>query len=94
VLNLLTHGERAVGKEEWLRAVRPGLLLEENNLQVQISTIRKILGTGTISTITERGYPFTAAADNDLATLPQEQWDAAVQPTAVTLGTSSKGETL
>jgi len=81
MLNLLiTHRERVVGKEEWLEAVRPGLAVGEKNLHVQISTLRKILATGTISTITEPGYPFTAATDIDLAALPQGKVDAALQP--------------
>src|SRR3984885_14633490 len=44
VLNLLiTHRERVVGKGELLEAVWPGLVVEENNLQVQISTLKKVL---------------------------------------------------
>jgi len=72
VLNLLiTHRERVVGKEELLEAVWPGLVVEENNLQVQISTLRKILGTDTISTITGLGYQFTAVVDGDSWSPPQ-----------------------
>ena len=68
VLNMLiTHRERVVGKEELLETVWPGLVVEENNLQVQISTLRKILGTSAISTITGLGYQFTAALDTDLS---------------------------
>jgi len=68
VLNvLITHRERVVGKEELLETVWPGLVVEENNVQVQISTLRKILGMGTISTVAGLGYQFTAAVDNDSA---------------------------
>jgi len=71
VLNLLiTHRERVVGKGELLEAVWPGLIVEENNLQVQISTLRKILGSATISTIAGLGYQFTAAVDNGLDMIP------------------------
>jgi TolB-like protein/DNA-binding winged helix-turn-helix (wHTH) protein len=64
---LITHRDRVVGKEELLEAVWPRLVVEENNLQVQISTLRKILGAGAISTIPGLGYQFTATVDNDSA---------------------------
>jgi TolB-like protein/DNA-binding winged helix-turn-helix (wHTH) protein len=71
VLNLLiTHRERVVSKNELLEAVWPGLVVEENNLQVQISTLRKILGTGAISTVSGQGYQFTAVLDSERGTLP------------------------
>ena len=37
----------------------PGLVVEENNLQVQVSTLRKLLGPQAIVTIPGRGYSFT-----------------------------------
>jgi TolB-like protein len=45
-----------VGKEALLDAVWPGLTVEENNLQVQISALRKALGEGWIVTVPSRGY--------------------------------------
>jgi len=45
-----------VGKEALLDAVWPGLTAEENNLQVQISALRKSLGEGWIVTVPGRGY--------------------------------------
>ena len=54
------HGQ-LVTKDELLGAVWPGLVVEENNLQVQVSALRKILGQGTIATVPGRGYRFTAA---------------------------------
>jgi predicted ATPase len=39
------------------------LVVEENNLQVQISSLRKLLGPQAIATIPGRGYRFTAALD-------------------------------
>ena len=56
--------ERAGGlvtKEELLARVWPDLVVEENNLQVQVSALRKILGQQAIATIPGRGYRFTAA---------------------------------
>jgi len=51
-----------VGKDELLRRVWPGVVVEENNLQVQISALRKVLGEEREYIRTEfgRGYRFTA----------------------------------
>ncbi len=51
------HG-RLVTKAELLELVWPGLVVEENNLQVQISALRKVLGTAAIVTVPGRGYRF------------------------------------
>jgi len=63
VLNLLMKNrERVVTKKELLETAWPGLVVEENNLQVQISTLRKVLGHDSITTIPGQGYQFTAPA--------------------------------
>jgi predicted ATPase/DNA-binding winged helix-turn-helix (wHTH) protein len=49
---------RLVSKLELLDRVWPGLVVEENNLQVQISSIRKLLGAKAIATVPGRGYRF------------------------------------
>jgi DNA-binding response OmpR family regulator len=43
--------DRVVPKSELLDRVWPGLVVEENNLQVQVSTLRKLLGPQVIATI-------------------------------------------
>ena len=56
-------------KDELLASVWSGLVVEENNLQVQVSTLRKILGQSAIATIPGRGYRFaltTASVDDAL----------------------------
>jgi DNA-binding winged helix-turn-helix (wHTH) protein len=58
---LVERRERVVGKEELMDLAWPGVIVEENNLQVQISTLRKLLGPAAIATIPGRGYQFTAA---------------------------------
>jgi predicted ATPase/DNA-binding winged helix-turn-helix (wHTH) protein len=58
---LYERRERLVTKNELFELVWPGVVVEENNLQVQISTLRKLLGPGTIATIPGRGYQFTGA---------------------------------
>jgi predicted ATPase/DNA-binding winged helix-turn-helix (wHTH) protein len=64
LLTLLERRERVVSKSELLDSVWPGLVVEENNLQVHISTLRKLLGPQTISTIPGRGYRFTAKLES------------------------------
>lgn len=48
-------------KAELLDAVWAGLVVEEANLTVQISALRKVLGSDCIATVPGRGYRFTAA---------------------------------
>lgn len=60
LLLLVQHRDRVVGKDEIFTKVWPGLVVEENNLSVQIYALRRVLGTETISTVTGRGYRFTA----------------------------------
>ena len=61
LLALVERRERLVPKSELLDVVWPGLVVEENNLQVQISALRKVLGQDAIATIPGLGYRFTAA---------------------------------
>ena len=63
LLMLLEHRDRVVTKDELLDGVWAGLVVEENNLQVQISTLRRLLGAGAIATVPARGYRFVAVAD-------------------------------
>ena len=56
---------RLVSKDELLREVWPGLVVEEVNLSVNISVLRKLLGAapggkGWIETVPRRGYRFGA----------------------------------
>jgi adenylate cyclase len=76
VLHLLVQEHhRVVGKCELLKAVWPGLVVEENNLQVQISTLRKVLGTSAITTIPGQGYQFTVPLRNK-GELSRDSWDS------------------
>lgn len=61
LLALIERRDRVVEFDELLDLVWPGLAVEENNLSVQISTLRKILGPEAVSTVRGRGYRFTAA---------------------------------
>lgn len=66
---LIAQRDRVVPKDELLDIVWPGLVVEENNLQVQISALRKLLGPRAIATIPGRGYQFSLeeAAPNPLS---------------------------
>ena len=60
---LIAHRERMLTKNELLEMVWPNLVVEENNLQVHVSALRKLLGPKAIVTIPGRGYRFAAALD-------------------------------
>jgi adenylate cyclase len=56
LLVLAGSAGETVTKDHLLEQVWPGSTVEENNLQVQISSLRKVLGEGWITTIPGRGY--------------------------------------
>lgn len=70
LLALVERRERLVSKDELLRLVWPGVVVEENNLQVQVSLLRKALGPQVIATVAGRGYRFTAEPLPDAASAP------------------------
>jgi len=59
---LVARRDRVVPKDELIDVVWPGLVVEDNNLQVQVSALRKVLGAQAIATVPGRGYQFTVAA--------------------------------
>jgi len=60
---LIERRDRLVSKDELLELAWPGLVVEENNLQVQVSTLRRILGPEAIATVSGKGYRFTLEPD-------------------------------
>lgn len=74
MLTLIEARDRAVSKEELMERVWPRLVVEENNLQVQIAALRKVLGPATIATIPGRGYRFT---------MPVQEASASSTPPAI-----------
>ena len=56
---LVERAGQLVPKAELLERVWPAVVVEENNLQVQVSALRKILGQDAIATVPGRGYRFT-----------------------------------
>ncbi len=92
LLCLVEHRDRMVSKDELLARVWPGLVVEENNLSVQVSALRKLLGREAIATVAGRGYRFALpvravpAADGAVsaaAPLPEGRATIAVLPFAV-----------
>lgn len=78
LLCLIERRDRVVGKEELLQLVWPGMVVEENNLAVQISTLRKLLGTQALSTVSGRGYRFTLSPSEPGAAPPPAEPRAVV----------------
>lgn len=64
LLVLIELRERLVSKNELLDRVWPDVIVEENNLTVQISSLRKALGSQVITTVPGRGYRFTATLES------------------------------
>lgn len=84
LLALCDRSDRVVPKNELIDLVWPGLVVEENNLQVQISSLRKLLGREVIVTIPGRGYQFTVALT--AATDANAQSPRALTPSIPALG--------
>ena len=78
LLALVQHAGRAVSRNTLIDAAWPGLVVEENNLSVQISALRGVLGRQAITTIPGIGYRFSAALERSApASIAQEQPEAA-----------------
>lgn len=52
------HRDRVVGRDEIMAAVWPGTVVGENNLNVQVANLRRMLGAGAIVTVPGRGLHF------------------------------------
>ena len=57
---LVERAGQVVDRRELIRRVWPQTSVEENNLNVQISAIRRVLGDDLIATVPGRGYCFTS----------------------------------
>jgi predicted ATPase/DNA-binding winged helix-turn-helix (wHTH) protein len=67
LLTLIERRGAVVSKNELIELVWPGAVIEEHNLTVQVSSLRKLLGAEVIATIPGRGYQFTAMVEGDPA---------------------------
>jgi predicted ATPase/DNA-binding winged helix-turn-helix (wHTH) protein len=68
---LVERAGQLVAKNDLLTLVWPGLVVEENNLQVQISTLRKVLGQSALTTVPGRGYRFELHVEGADASAPE-----------------------
>lgn len=69
-------GGELVTKDELMAKVWPGLVVEENNIQVHVSALRKALGEDTASpvhliTVPGRGYRLVGVEDKHVALAPE-----------------------
>ena len=82
---LLDRPGEVVGKDEILARVWPGVVVEENTLQVHVSGLRKVLGPSSIVTVHGRGYKYagpapTAEGERPPATKPESRPVVVVLP--------------
>ncbi len=80
------HGH-LVTKDELMAEVWPGVIVEENNIQVHISALRKVLGTDGdpkryLVTVPGRGYRFAAPVKTESADHSAPSTAAAAEQTA------------
>lgn len=76
LLVLAERAGRLVTKEQLLDLVWPDAVVEEGNLTVQMSSLRKLIGADAIATIPGRGYRFCLRVDFDGAGLDALPFDA------------------
>jgi len=67
---LITHRDRVVGRDEIMTAVWPEAVVGENNLNVQVANLRRILGAEAIVTVPGRGLRFGLDVTPEAASLP------------------------
>jgi DNA-binding winged helix-turn-helix (wHTH) protein/TolB-like protein/tetratricopeptide (TPR) repeat protein len=82
---LVEHNGRVLGKEELIKLIWPDTFVEEINLAVHISALRRALGDSPeapryIATIPRRGYRFVAPVRNVLAAGDQPAGDVGSVP--------------
>ena len=81
LLALIKRRDRVVTKNEMLDVVWSGVVVEENNLQVQVSALQKVLGPDAVATVPGRGYRFTLQVE----TVPSSESHAASIPSIAVL---------
>ena len=74
LMALAARPSELLTKSELLDIVWPGLVVEENNLRVQINTLRRLLGEDAIATVPGRGYRLSVVlqAEPEVAVPRQE----------------------
>src|SRR5215510_15734960 len=82
LLMLVSRDGQLVTKDELMAEVWPGVVVEENNIQVHISAVRKVLATAGdgeryLLTVAGRGYRFVAPVKRESAARPERPAAAA-----------------
>lgn len=86
---LVERRERVVSRNELLDVAWPGLIVEEGNLAVQVSALRKLLGANAIATVPGRGYRFTLAPTTSAAPARSEPVPVATPVNALPVRTAA-----
>ncbi|MDN7488619.1 transcriptional regulator [Burkholderia sp. AU31652] len=97
ILEVLHRASGAVvSKDDIMDAVWPGLIVEENRLQVHVATLRKALGTSRdlIKTVPGRGYLLVACASPGPEPMPAADTPAAVPTVPSALPTDAHASSL
>ena len=92
LLVLVSRHGHLVTKDELMDEVWPGVIVEENNIQVHISALRKVLGTDGdpkryLVTVPGRGYRFVAPVNTESADHSAPSTAALTKQTAAAPGT-------
>jgi predicted ATPase/DNA-binding winged helix-turn-helix (wHTH) protein len=67
---LLSQPDGLLDKDALFAAAWPGMIVEDNTLQVHMSALRKVLGTGYIATVHGRGYKYVGPPPQAPGTTP------------------------
>ena len=102
LLHLVEHRGETLDKDALLRAIWPDLVVEENNLTQNISTLRQVLGEARgenrfIVTVPRKGYRFVAEVverDAQAGTTAEAAPRAPTSPSLPPAAASSKPHTL
>jgi DNA-binding winged helix-turn-helix (wHTH) protein len=89
LMALVERRGRLVSKEELYGLIWPGVAVEPNNLQVQIWTLRRLLGTDAIKTVVRRGYQLAVSVEVTSGFAPLGPWIDDPTASAVRLAAES-----
>ena len=78
LLALVERAGKVVTRSELLDVAWPGLIVEDGNLSVQMSALRRVLGPQAVTTIPGLGYRFSAVLGQDQQTPPEARTPAVV----------------
>jgi TolB-like protein len=89
---LLDNRDRVMSKGDLIDRVWPDTVVEENNLSVQVSVLRKVLGDTAIATVPGRGYKWALPVEAPAAAAPVRRTkpSIAVLPFANLSGSADK----